>query len=118
MTGTVDKDLAEKMSEHFFECILAPGFSEEALSVLTKKKNLRLISFSPDKSDDFKYQVRTISGGLLLQSKDQVNLDIHQTKVATKRPPSEAEWNGLAFAWKLVKHVHSNAIIYTTDRQG
>ena len=52
-----------------------------------------------------------------MQSKDQVNLDIRQTKVASKRPPSETEWNGLSFAWKLVKHVHSNAIIYTTDRQ-
>ena len=117
LTGTVDKDLAEKMSEHFFECILAPDFSEEALSILTKKKNLRLISFSPDQNDNFKYQVRAISGGLLLQSKDQVNLDIRQVKVVSKRPPSETEWNGLAFAWKLVKHVHSNAIIYTTDRQ-
>jgi phosphoribosylaminoimidazolecarboxamide formyltransferase/IMP cyclohydrolase len=117
LTGTVDKVLAEKMTEHFFECILAPGFSDEALSILTKKKNLRLISFSPDEKDDFKYQVRTISGGLLLQSKDLAHLDIRQAKVATKRPPTDTEWNALAFSWKLVKHVHSNAIIYTTDRQ-
>jgi phosphoribosylaminoimidazolecarboxamide formyltransferase/IMP cyclohydrolase len=117
LTGTVDKDLAEKMSGHFFECILAPGFSEEALSILTKKKNLRLISFSPDQNDDFNYQVRAIGGGFLLQTKDQVSLDIRQAKVATKRPPSETEWMAMAFAWNLVKHVHSNAIIYTTDRQ-
>jgi phosphoribosylaminoimidazolecarboxamide formyltransferase/IMP cyclohydrolase len=117
LSGSVDKDLAEKMSEHFFECILAPGFSEEALSILSRKKNLRLISFNPDENDDFKYQVRAISGGILLQSKDKVHLDVLQAKVVTKRPPTESEWKALAFSWKLVKHVHSNAIIYTTDRQ-
>ena len=117
LTGKVDKDLALKMSEHFFECILAPDYSEDALEVLTKKKNLRLLTFNQNEPDLYPYQVRTINGGILVQEKDEEKIDVRQAKVATERNPSEQEWEAMAFAWKLVKHVHSNAIIYTTDKQ-
>ncbi len=117
LTGNVDKALAEKMSEHFFECILAPEFSDDALEVLTKKKNLRLLTYKKGEVKINPYQVRTINGGILVQGKDDEKIDIRKAKVATKREPTQQEWDAMAFAWKLVKHVHSNAIIYTTDRQ-
>jgi phosphoribosylaminoimidazolecarboxamide formyltransferase/IMP cyclohydrolase len=105
------------MSEHFFECILAPQFSKEALEVLTKKKNIRLLTYKEGEKDLNPYQVRTITGGFLVQEKDEQKIEIKEAKVATKRSPTNPEWEALSFAWKLVKHVHSNAIIYTTDKQ-
>jgi phosphoribosylaminoimidazolecarboxamide formyltransferase/IMP cyclohydrolase len=117
LTGKVNSEVAEALSSHFFECIIAPGFTEEALIILQKKKNLRLLTYVPQKKDLFGYQVRTITDGFLLQSKDEAIIDIRESKIATKRPPTDKEWNALSFAWKLVKHVHSNAIIYTTDNQ-
>jgi len=117
ITGEVDVYLAEEISGHFFECIIAPSFTEEALAILQKKKNLRLLTYQPQKKDLFDYQVRTITDGFLVQSKDQAHMDLRQAEIATKRSPTEKEWKALSFAWKLVKHVHSNAIIYTTDNQ-
>jgi len=117
VSGEVDASLAEEMSGHFFECIIAPGFTDDALALLQKKKNLRLLTYLPQRKDLFSYQVRTITDGFLVQSKDLAQIDIEKAKVATKRSPTEKEWKALSFAWKLVKHVHSNAIIYTTDNQ-
>lgn len=117
LTRPVDEEVAKEMSGHFFECILAPDFSADALGILQKKKNLRLLTYVPGQMDSFKYQIRTLTGGFLVQSKDKVPFNIRKGKVATKRAPSESEWEAMAFAWKMVKHVHSNAIIYTTDKQ-
>ena len=117
LSGGVDAQLAEVISGHFFECIIAPGFNDDALAILQKKKNLRLLTFSLQKMDLFDYQVRTITDGFLVQSKDQAQINLRQAKIATKRSPTEKEWKALSFAWKLVKHVRSNAIIYTTDNQ-
>jgi phosphoribosylaminoimidazolecarboxamide formyltransferase/IMP cyclohydrolase len=117
LNGEVDVAEAEALSSHFFECIIAPGFTEGAMTLLQKKKNLRLLTYMPQNRDLFGYQVRTITDGFLVQSKDEAKLDLKQAKVATKREPTEKEWKALGFAWKLVKHVHSNAIIYTTDNQ-
>ena len=117
MNRPVDQLLATDLSKHFFECIIAPSFDDQALSILKKKKNLRLLTYTPGEVSPSTLQVRTIHGGLLVQSIDSVQLDITSSKLVTKRSPTKKEWQALAFAWKLVKHVHSNAIIYTTDRQ-
>ena len=117
LTKTVDGQLARKMSGHFFECILAPSFTDEALTILTKKKNLRLLTFQPEVSDTWSYQVRTINGGFLVQGQDKGRTEVRKARVVSKRQPTDQEWQAMAFAWKLVKHVHSNAIIYTTDKQ-
>ncbi|TFH00953.1 MAG: bifunctional phosphoribosylaminoimidazolecarboxamide formyltransferase/IMP cyclohydrolase, partial [Calditrichales bacterium] len=117
LTAEVDEALAEKMAGHFFECVLAPKFSEKALTILTKKKNLRLLTFSADAISQIRYQVRTIDGGFLVQDKDEEIFDINQAQTVSKRHPEKRELAALSFAWKLVKHVHSNAIIYTTDTQ-
>lgn len=117
LSGEVDAPLAEEISRHFFECIIAPGFTADALALLQKKKNLRILTFFSQNSDHFGFQVRTINGGFIVQDKDQASFTIRQSKIATKRSPTDMEWKALGFAWKLVKHVHSNAIIYTTDNQ-
>jgi phosphoribosylaminoimidazolecarboxamide formyltransferase/IMP cyclohydrolase len=117
LTDAVDGVLAEALSNHFFECIIAPGFTDEALERLKKKKNLRLLTYVAQKKDLFNYQLRTITDGFLVQSKDEAKVNLRESKIATKRHPTEKEWEALEFSWKLVKHVHSNAIIYTTDNQ-
>lgn len=113
----VDEEVAKEMSGHFFECVLAPDYSSAALDILQKKKNLRLLNYVPGQIDRFKYQIRSLTGGFLVQRKDNVSFDIKEGKVVTRRVPDETEWKAMAFAWKMVKHVHSNAIIYTTDQQ-
>jgi phosphoribosylaminoimidazolecarboxamide formyltransferase/IMP cyclohydrolase len=113
----VDAELAKEMSEPFLECILAPDFSPEALDLLTKKKNLRLIRYSPARMTGSKHQIRTVREGFLVQSTDDVIYDIRQSKVVTRRIPSTEELKSLQFAWTMTKHVHSNAIVLVKGQQ-
>ena len=110
----VDAPCARFMSEHFIEALVAPGFAPEALEVLGSKKNLRLLELGDFR--DAHWRWRSISGGWLLQDADSSTEDRSQWKVVSRRQPSETEWAELAFAWKLVKHVKSNAIVLTHDR--
>ncbi len=112
----VDETLALEMKNHFFECIIAPGFSDDALEILTKKKNLRLITCDMDQKADL-FQIKTVRGGFLIQSSDNLLIDIRQSKVVSKRKPTESEWQTLAFSWRLSKHVHSNAIVFASDNK-
>lgn len=112
----VDEATAVKMSEIFFECIVAPSFSSAALEVFGKKKNLRLLEvpFSVSKNPlDFK----KISGGFLIQDADSKSDEISLSQTVTTRKPGDDELSELAFAWKIVKHVKSNAIVITQNRQ-
>ncbi|MDD5465563.1 MAG: bifunctional phosphoribosylaminoimidazolecarboxamide formyltransferase/IMP cyclohydrolase [Candidatus Omnitrophica bacterium] len=94
----------------FLECIIAPGFDQEAINLFKEKKNLRLIELKDlDVVDE--PQVKRVSGGLLLQSKDLATLDLNKLKVVTKKKPGKKELETLIFAWKVAKHVKSNAII-------
>lgn len=111
----VDADTADEISKTFIECIAAPGFSEQALAKLTAKKNLRLIRVM--KEAKAAPVVRSISGGYLVQTPDTHRLHRAKASVVTTRPPTEAEWTGLEFAWKVTKHVKSNAIVYAHDGQ-
>jgi len=112
----IDKATAEIMSGIFLEVIVAPSFSKEALEVLTKKKNLRLLEL-PEilKSDYTAMRGRTVLGGLLIQDQDQ-KLIGEELKVVTKRQPSEKEMEDLMFAWKTVKHAKSNGIALAKDK--
>ena len=114
MNRPCDKAAAEKMKPIFFEVIIAPSFTEEALALLSEKKNIRLIEVKP--TEEKEWQLHKISGGLLIQTAD----DIIETKndwiCVTKRQPTEEEWKALAFAWKVVKHVKSNAIVLTGEK--
>ncbi|MFC5541691.1 MAG: bifunctional phosphoribosylaminoimidazolecarboxamide formyltransferase/IMP cyclohydrolase [Bacilli bacterium] len=107
----VDAATAEKLSKIFLEIIIAPSFSEEALEILTKKKNIRLltINFAQEKRDPFK--VVSVEGGLLVQEDDTYGFEDAEIKVVTDREPTEEEWEALKLGWAVVKHVKSNAIV-------
>src|SRR4051794_24400642 len=111
----VDAETAGKLHEIFLEIIIAPSFSADALSILTSKKNLRLLTipFLGAKKPELK--LTTIEGGLLVQEQDQFTLEGATIKVATKRQPTEQEWAALKLGWKVVKHVKSNAIVVTKE---
>jgi phosphoribosylaminoimidazolecarboxamide formyltransferase / IMP cyclohydrolase len=108
----VDFETAESIAKSFFECIIAPGFSEDALTRLKKKKNLRLIVFDPKIKDAYPNEIRIVHGGFLTQNKDKGSVDISACEVVTRRKPSDAEFQALDFSWKIVKHVKSNAIVF------
>ena len=109
----VDLATAEQISPHFVECVIAPEFSAEALATLTKKKNIRLLRtgmpIAPDRDPEMK--MKKVKGGLLVQSADTATLDPGMLRVVTKRAPTEEETQSMLFAWKVCKHVWSNAII-------
>ncbi|KAB2331189.1 bifunctional phosphoribosylaminoimidazolecarboxamide formyltransferase/IMP cyclohydrolase [Cytobacillus depressus] len=107
----VDGPTAQKLYEIFLEIIIAPSFSNEALEILTGKKNLRLLTipFQVEGKDEGK--LTAIEGGLLVQDYDQFTFDDANISIPTKREPSEEEWQALKLGWKVVKHVKSNAIV-------
>ncbi len=109
----VDIQTVELIGKSFFECIIAPGFSEEALARLQKKKNLRLLVYDPISSDNFNKEIRIVENGLLVQEKDSIIIKMSDCNVVSKRQPTNDEWDGLDFAWKIVKHVRSNAIVFS-----
>ncbi len=94
----------------FLECIIAPGFDKEALNLFKEKKNLRLLELN-DLSIVDEPEFKRVSGGMLLQGKDLLTLDENNLKVVTKKKPSKAQMQSLIFAWKVAKHVKSNAIV-------
>jgi phosphoribosylaminoimidazolecarboxamide formyltransferase / IMP cyclohydrolase len=111
----VDAATALKMKEIFLEIIIAPSFTEEALEVLKSKKNLRLLTVPFTTEAKVEKRLISIHGGLLIQDEDTYGLEEANVTVATKREPTEAEWAALKMAWKVVKHVKSNAIVLVKD---
>jgi len=115
----VDQAVAEAMGNHFIEVLVAPGFSPEALEILTQKKNRIILEqrterwgFGPGE-----LIVKSVPGGLVAQTADDGQLIEENLKVVTKRQPTDAEWAALRFGWAVVPFVKSNAILYCgTDR--
>lgn len=114
---SVSGKVAEEMRSHFFECIVAPDFSPQAMEIFIKKKNLRLVKYNPGKDRVQKYQIRTVRGGFLIQNADEFISDLTDAKIVTKRKPTDSEMAALDFAWKMGKHVHSNAIVFVKNNQ-
>jgi phosphoribosylaminoimidazolecarboxamide formyltransferase/IMP cyclohydrolase len=110
----VDADAASEIAKLFVEAIAAPGFTPEALEKLAAKKNLRLVVV---RAAAPKPVIKHISGGLLLQDADTGQVSLDELKVVTKRAPSAEELHSLLFAWRVCKHVKSNAIVYAKDGQ-
>lgn len=110
----VDGATAEAMAEVFLEVVLAPSFSPEALAVFAKRKNLRLLQV-PFPAQGAYLDLRRLRGGVLLQDADTE--DPVALKVVTAKAPEEALWPDLLFAWKVVKHVRSNAIVVAKEGQ-
>lgn len=114
----VDEGVAKKVSETFVEAVIAPAFHEEALKILAQKKDIRILYMGEGRpSYNRASDIRRIDGGLLLQDLDRSRETRSEMKVATKRHPTEKEWDDLLFAWKVVKHVKSNAIVLAKDLQ-
>lgn len=111
MNRECDKETAEAMKPIFFEVIMAPRFSKEAVELLSAKKNIRLIEV--ENTEEKELQLHKVSGGLLIQTADDSSETRQDCKCVTKRAPTEEEWEALEFAWKIVKHVKSNAIVLT-----
>lgn len=110
----IDEATAEEMAKLFLEVIAAPGFSEAAKAKFAAKKNLRLVEV---KAVDQKYTLKNVSGGVLVQDNDVRPLAEADLKVVTTRKPTDAEMKDLLFAWKVCKHVKSNAILYAKDER-
>ncbi|BDL39924.1 bifunctional purine biosynthesis protein PurH [Methylorubrum sp. GM97] len=109
----LDAEAARKIVEIFTEVIIAPDASEEALAIVGAKKNLRLLLAGGLADPRAKGEViRTVAGGFLVQGRDALSVDDMDLKVVTKRAPSEAELADMRFAYRVAKHVKSNAIVY------
>ncbi|HKW57658.1 MAG TPA: bifunctional phosphoribosylaminoimidazolecarboxamide formyltransferase/IMP cyclohydrolase [Candidatus Acidoferrum sp.] len=112
----MDAASAEEVAKLFVECIAAPGFDEKAKAIFAAKKNLRLLELPAGGLDpERELQFKRILGGMLVQQSDLGELRDDQLKTVTKRAPSAAEMQTLRFAWKVCKHVKSNAIVFAKD---
>jgi len=117
LNGEVDEALATELHKLFLEIIIAPSYTEAALSVLMKKKNLRLLELDTSLENKQEYMTVKVNGGLLLQQTDHYLVDKSKLKVVTIEQPTDDELEDLMFAWKVVKHVKSNAIVITYHHQ-
>jgi phosphoribosylaminoimidazolecarboxamide formyltransferase/IMP cyclohydrolase len=116
MNGTLTADVAREMSEIFLEVIVAPAYEAEALEILKRKKNIRLLELAvaPGKAKDM--DIKKVRGGVIAQSWDD-ELAPEELKVVTKVAPTKAQLEDLLFAMKIVKHAKSNAIVIAKNKQ-
>ena len=107
-------ETAKEIHAAFLECVIAPSFEPEALEILTKKKNIRLLETGPFTPKTPCGMLRTVVGGAIIQDRDLGTVKPEDLKVVSKAKPTDVDIKGLLFAWKVVKWVKSNAIVYTT----
>ena len=115
MNQTVTVPVAEKLANIFLEIIIAPAFEEEAFAILSKKKNIRLMQLDTSLDVTTKVKYTNVNDGLLVQDMDRHSLNEEELRCVTNRKPTEEEMKQLLFAWKVVKHVKSNAIVLVKD---
>lgn len=120
---TLEAELAEEIAKTFVEAIVAPAYSPQAREIFSRKKNLRLIELAAvsnsdrHRSSEPSFELRQIDGGFLVQTPDNTLLDEGSMKVVSRRAPNEGELDSLRFAWRVVKHVKSNAIVFARGGQ-
>ena len=117
VNNTLDIGLAEKISEIFCEVIIAPGFTDQAISLFEKKKNLRLLVSKSGFGPETLQEIKTVPGGYLMQDRDQKRIIPKNFEVVTERQPTEIEMRSMLFGWRVVRHVKSNAIVYAGDER-
>ncbi|MCD6460524.1 bifunctional phosphoribosylaminoimidazolecarboxamide formyltransferase/IMP cyclohydrolase [bacterium] len=118
--GKVEDDLAKEITSTFVEGVIAPDYTEGALEIFSKKKNLRILKKSISQSIpalNFYYDVKRVLGGILVQDWDAKIVSENELKCVTEKKPAEKEIDSLMFAWKIVKHVKSNAIIFVSGTE-
>lgn len=113
----VDQETAQLISGLFAEAVIAPAFSQPALDILTKKKNVRLLAAGLPQPDSTRLDIKAVAGGVLVQQTDMTTASRDDMKIVTRRQPAAADWEQLLFAWKVVKHVKSNAIVIANHNQ-
>lgn len=111
----IHASVAEKLSKIFLEIIITPAFDEDAFEILSKKKNIRLMQLDTSLEVNAKYKVTNVNDGLLVQDIDDHKITAEDLRCVTNRKPTEEELEQLLFAWKVVKHVKSNAIVLVKD---
>ncbi len=111
----IDGETAEEISKVFYEIVIAPEFEEDALDILKKRKNLRILEMG-SVGGGVGLEVKTVEGGFLVQTRDTGEDDPSGWRCVTKRQPTDEEMKDLEFAWKVAKHVKSNAIVLAKDR--
>ncbi|MBP3851659.1 MAG: bifunctional phosphoribosylaminoimidazolecarboxamide formyltransferase/IMP cyclohydrolase [Erysipelotrichaceae bacterium] len=115
LNDKVEASLAEKLSKIFLEIVIAPDFSEEALEILTRKKNIRLMKLDTTLSTNTALKYTNVNDGLLVQEMDMHTITEADVHCVTNRKPTEEEMRQMLFGWKVVKHVKSNAIVLVKD---
>jgi phosphoribosylaminoimidazolecarboxamide formyltransferase/IMP cyclohydrolase len=119
MNRPLDAATAREIASTFVEAVVAPGYTAETLGILKDRKNLRLLempsAMSHPPSAMSGFEMRRISGGMLVQDRDAVDLDPVSLNVVTRRAPTDAEMRALGFAWRVAKHVKSNAIVLASE---
>ncbi|HPT70322.1 MAG TPA: bifunctional phosphoribosylaminoimidazolecarboxamide formyltransferase/IMP cyclohydrolase, partial [Syntrophomonas sp.] len=105
----VDAATARKAAEPFMECIIAPGYDDDALAIFQAKKNLRVLEMEISSAPEL--QIKSVEGGFVVQESDQGTVMAEDLQVVTEKSPTAEEITDLLFAWKIVKHVKSNAIV-------
>lgn len=116
LNAPVDEETAEQMKPLFLEAVIAPAFTPAALEILGAKKNVRLLEAAlPEPGAKKRYDIKTVSGGMVIQATDMQDIVPAEWKTVTKRVPTPAELKELELAWKVVKHVKSNAIVVARE---
>ena len=111
----VDANTATELNKIFLEIVCAPSFTNEALEILKKKKDRRLVKQKKSVIEN-KKMFRSIPGGVLSQDYDSISLKVNELKIVTNQKPTSEELEDLKFAWKIAKHTKSNAIVYVKDK--
>ena len=115
LNSPLDLATAEQIAAIFVEVVVAPGFAPDALATMAKKPRVRLLEAQPVQAAWVMPEVRTVAGGFLVQTPDDRVTSRETCTVVSRRQPTDAEWEQLLFAWKVVKHVKSNAIVLARD---
>jgi phosphoribosylaminoimidazolecarboxamide formyltransferase/IMP cyclohydrolase len=115
LNQAVGRELAELLSEQFIEVLIAPGFEPEALEVLQRKEAIRLLEDGETRRAEIEPDLKRVRGGLLVQDPDGSPEPRELMEVMTRAEPTESQWRDLLFAWRVVRHVRSNAIVIAKD---
>ncbi|MFQ5916377.1 MAG: bifunctional phosphoribosylaminoimidazolecarboxamide formyltransferase/IMP cyclohydrolase [Candidatus Binatia bacterium] len=116
----VDEETAKELKDIFLEIVIAPAFTSEAKAILSSSKrllNLRLLEVDLGQKDEGGFDLRRVRGGLLAQDWDTASTDVKNCKIVTERKPTEEEYEALDFAWRVCRHVKSNAIVFASRDQ-
>jgi phosphoribosylaminoimidazolecarboxamide formyltransferase/IMP cyclohydrolase len=116
LNRSVDGPLAERLHQHFIEVLIAPSYDDDALTVLRQKEAIRILEATEQRREEpGDRDLKRVRGGLLVQEPDRIDSDRESMQLVTKASPSGSQWDDLWFAWKVCKHVRSNAIVIAKD---